>query len=359
MAPARLVALAAVLVGSCLATATAGPAVANPSRARAPLARRTTIALTAPGVAAPVALRSGYPTSGPLRILLVPISWPGATQIQTASRLEAMLAEASAYYAAVSQGRLEISGDVAAPVALQRVAYAGRGLADGDVTDALAQSGVDLASYDRVVYAYPHIPDADWNGQAAASLAEAGDWVDLNGDEPASQLEHELGHTLGLEHAHALVCRGGILTSRCSVDEYGDATDLMGSGSNASGSTFDAIERYQLGWLSHVGAVTRSGAFALGALDAPDESASPRALVLETPRGELWVERAPARGTFFVHLADPSDSDWGSRLLEHAGNAGVFSQGSPFRAAGVTIRPLAAAGGILTLRITVGERDQE
>jgi hypothetical protein len=156
-----------------------------------------------------------------------------------------------------------------------------------------------------------------------------------------------------LDHAHALACSGGILSGRCLVDEYGDATDLMGSGSNAGSPTLNALERYELGWIEQIGEVTRTGAYALAAVGAPDAGPAPRALVVETGRGELWIERAPGRGAFFVHLADPSVYDRGSRVLETSRNGGVFSQASPFHAAGITITPLAAAGGILTLAITL------
>jgi hypothetical protein len=346
--------VAGALASSCaLAASIVTSADASPRRERAPLASSTMRPLETPTTATPRVQHFSFPTSGTLRVLLVPISWPGAAQIQTAVRLAAMLSDAAAYYREASQGRLQITGDVAAPVALAGVAYAQRGLADGDVTAALAAAGVDLSAYDRVVYAYPHIPDADWNGQADAALGAPGEWVDLNGDEPSGQLEHELGHTLGLEHAHALACSGGILSGRCLVDEYGDATDLMGSGSNAGSATLNALERYELGWIEQIGEVTRTGAYALAAVGAPDAGPAPRALVVETARGELWIERAPGRGTFFVHLADPSAYDGGSRLLETSRNDGVFSQGSPFHAAGITITPLAAASGILTLAITL------
>ena len=344
--------VAGALASSCTVAAwMVASADASPRRERAPLAFSTMRPLETPGVAAPRLQRFAFSTSGTLRVLLVPISWPGAAQIQNAARLAAMLSDAAGYYREVSQGRLQISGDVASPVALASVAYADRGLADGDVSEALAAAGVDLSDYDRVVYAYPHIPDADWDGQADTALSAPGEWVDLNGDEPSGQLEHELGHTLGLEHAHALVCSRGILSGRCRVDEYGDATDLMGSGSNTASSTFGVLERYQLGWIEQIGEVTRAGAYALAAPDAPDAGPASRALVVETARGELWIERAPGRGTFFVHLAHPSPYDWGSQLLETSRNEGVFSQASPFHAAGVTITPLAAAGGILTLAI--------
>jgi hypothetical protein len=349
-APAILV--AAVALAIVIPAAHGAPAVHHTRTPAGPTVR----ALDTPVAITPLLHRLTIPSTGTIRVLLVPISWPGASQVQSEGRLETMLAGVAGYYGSISQGRLTITGDVVATVSLQGPALAGRGLADSDVDDALRATGVDPAAYDRVVYAYPHLSDADWNGQADIGIDAPGQWVDLNGDEPISQLAHELGHTFGLVHAHSYRCSRGVLTGRCTVDEYGDETDLMGSGSNAETSTFGAIERYQLGWLTHVAGVAETGVYQLGPIDAPDSGPLPRALVIETPRGELWVERAVARGTFFVHLAHNSAIDWGSRLLEAGQNQGVFSASSPFVAAGVSITPVAAADGVLTLAITVARR---
>jgi hypothetical protein len=341
--------LVAAVVLAIVIPAAQGASAARHTRSPA---TSTIRALSTPIAITPLLHRLTIPSTGSIRVLLVPISWPGASQVQTEGRLDTMLAGVAAYYGSISQGRLSITGDVATTVVLPGPALADRGLADSDVDDALRATGVDPAGYDRVVYAYPHLSDADWNGQADIAIDAPGQWVDLNGDEPTSQLAHELGHTLGLVHAHSYRCSRGVLTGHCTVGEYGDETDLMGSGSNAETSTFGAIERYQLGWLTHVAGVVQTGVYQLGPIDAPDSGPLPRALVIETPRGELWVERAVARGTFFVHLAHNSTIDWGSRLLESGQNQGVFSAVSPFAAAGVSIAPLAAGDGVLTLAIT-------
>jgi hypothetical protein len=342
-----------VLALAALATAIPVADGATTVRVEHALARSTSRTSSVPLPITPRVGQVAFATTGAIRILMVPIGWPGATQVQRGAHLAELLAGLAAYYDTISQGRLAITGDVAPPVALSGRAHAGRGLADAAVDDALRASGIDPASYDRVVYAYPQIADADWDGQTEVGITAATDWIDMNGDEPTSQLAHELGHTLGLLHAHSDRCSRGILAGRCTIDEYGDATDLMGSGSNAGASTFGAIERYQLGWLTHLGGVVESGVYQLGPLDAPDSGPLPRALVIETARGELWVERAVGRGTFYVHLATTSRVDWGSRLLVSGANAGVFSTVSPFTAAGVAITPLAAADGVLTLSISL------
>jgi Gametolysin peptidase M11 len=356
MRSSRRATAAALVVTGALAIVIPTAQGASVARHTRTPAASTTRTLSAPLAITPLLHRLTIPSTGTIRVLLVPIGWSGASQVQTGARLEAMLAGVAAYYGSISQGRLAITGDVAAAVVLPGPALAGRGLADADVDDALRAAGVDPAAYDRVVYAYPHLSDADWNGQADIGVDAPGQWVDLNGDEPTSQLAHELGHTFGLVHAHGYHCSRGVLTGRCTLDEYGDATDLMGSGSNAETSTFGAIERYQLGWLTHVAGVDATGVYQLGPIDAPDSGPLPRALVIETSRGELWVERAVERGTFFVHLAHSSAIDWGSRLLEAGENQGVFSAASPFVAAGVSITPVAAADGVLSLAITFARR---
>ena len=129
----------------------------------------------------------------------------------------------------------------------------------------------------------------------------------------------------------------------------------MGSGSNQERWTFGAIERYQLGWITHIAEVTHSGVYQLASVTASDSAPLPRALVIETARGELWVERAPGpRGSFFVHLTSTNENDWGSLLVETRPNAGVFGVNAPFVTAGLSIAPVASSSSALALQITLG-----
>jgi hypothetical protein len=66
---------------------------------------------------------------------------------------------------------------------------------------------------------------------------------------------HELGHTLGVDHAST------------PSGDYGDGSDVMGHGF----FQFNGPHRAQLGWLpaDSVLAVTRSGTYRIGVLEPP------------------------------------------------------------------------------------------
>ena len=111
---------------------------------------------------------------------------------------------------------------------------------------AASAAGVNLANYRRFIYAFPQNACTWWGlGQVGGSQTHA--WV--NGNPATRVLGHELGHNLGLHHAHALECGTTTLGSSCSTIEYGDPADILGiSGVVAH---FNAFAKERLGWLNY------------------------------------------------------------------------------------------------------------
>jgi hypothetical protein len=103
-------------------------------------------------------------------------------------------------------------------------------------------SGIDLAAYDHLVYAFPKSA-CSWWGMGTIGGAPSSAWI--NGPLAFEVLTHELGHGLGLSHAHALECGWVALGSECQVLEYGDTVDVMGMGAGHLG----AFQKERLGWL--------------------------------------------------------------------------------------------------------------
>jgi len=108
---------------------------------------------------------------------------------------------------------------------------------------AAVADGVDLASYRRIVYF--HTP----NGCGWAGLAMLGDNEQttalMNGTIDPKTVGHELGHNLGLRHAHGLECGSDTLGADCQNAEYADSLDIMG----ARIAHFNAFHKERLGWL--------------------------------------------------------------------------------------------------------------
>lgn len=113
-----------------------------------------------------------------------------------------------------------------------------------DLADQAATAhGINPGNYQRVIYVHPRRTSCGWSG--LASLGGSPSRVLLNGTLDAHNATHEIGHTLGLKHAHALECGAVSWSSSCINREYGDSLDNMG----ARFAHYDGFHKEQLGWL--------------------------------------------------------------------------------------------------------------
>lgn len=140
--------------------------------------------------------------------------------------------------------------------------------------DGLARdNGYEPNDYNSILYVFPSVCN---NGAAAlAQLGTIGDTTTLRrvwffAQFSESQIIHELGHNLGLNHANALRCSGAMIPNDCQNVEYGDPFDEMGSDSSATSYFFNNYFRLCLGWLTgHAPTVTVSGNYTLVAPSFP------------------------------------------------------------------------------------------
>lgn len=104
---------------------------------------------------------------------------------------------------------------------------------------------------------------------------------------------HELGHFLGLRHAHSLACRdaGGNpvpLSGTCTVEEYGDPYDVMGTGAGS----YNAVYANQLGWLNgqYYGLGASEGSTTRTIVPYAELPHGVRAIRLQDGATTLWLE---------------------------------------------------------------------
>jgi len=118
--------------------------------------------------------------------------------------------------------------------------------------------GIDLGSYQRIVYFHSE-NGCGWSG--VATLGGEPTTALMNGTIDPRIVGHELGHTLGLHHAHGLECGDDTLGPDCRNVEYADSLDIMGSRI----AHFNAFHKERLGWLASedIFTIETSGSYTL------------------------------------------------------------------------------------------------
>lgn len=189
-------------------------------------------------------------------------------------------------------------------------------------------AGIDLSSYGRFIYAFPDIGCA-WSGLATVGGTPSEAWFDgtlgLSG-----VVSHEIGHTFGLAHSHAMECGSQVLSSDGTSIDYGDVLDVMG---NNSGGHFNAFQKKRLGWLDYgssplMSHVVTSGAFDITPYAAP--GSTPKAL--QIPQGtdasgrpvSLFVEYRQPVGFDSFLTGSPYATNVGNGVVVHLGTDGDF-----------------------------------
>ena len=145
---------------------------------------------------------------------------------------------------------------------------------------AVAAAGGNLTGYNRKVYMFPKNA-CSWTGLALVNENPSMAWI--NGAFTLKSVGHELGHNLGLRHAHALDCDASPTGNACTTLPYGDAADLMG---NVRTGDFSPYAKERLGWLNDgvsppILTADRSGRYTI----EPYASASVGAKAIRVPRG--------------------------------------------------------------------------
>ncbi|MBS1190914.1 MAG: hypothetical protein H6R10_2706 [Rhodocyclaceae bacterium] len=107
-------------------------------------------------------------------------------------------------------------------------------------------AGADLSPYARFLYIFPNTSACGWAGYGMIGGSPTDAWI--NGYFDRRIIAHEIGHNLGLYHAHSQDCGASVIGGSCTTTEYGDLIDTMGWGLYGH---FSAFEKEYLGWLGY------------------------------------------------------------------------------------------------------------
>ncbi len=147
-----------------------------------------------------------------------------------------------------------------------------------NANNAATASGVNLGAYTRLVYVFPYNATCFWAGSATIGGNPSRSWINGGGTTTNTldlgTFAHEMGHNFGLYHSHGLDCGPVTLSGQCTVWEYFDSMDTMGSGQGH----YNSFQKERLGWLNYgssppIAAVTASGTYTLVPYEPTDSNA--------------------------------------------------------------------------------------
>ncbi len=172
----------------------------------------------------------------------------------------------------------------------------GLGLVHSDSRSAARKLGYDSGQFNCTIVRVnegPRLSGISWGGGDSV-------WVSWDG---MDVLNHECGHSLGLNHANFWQTSDGSALGLGANQEYGNSFDVMGGG-GGFGSHYNTISKRLLGWLSdpYIYRPTTSqawnGVYRLHAYDQPrlEEGKKYSFRVDKDPTRQLFLEYHPASG---------------------------------------------------------------
>jgi hypothetical protein len=199
-------------------------------------------------------------TTKRVRVLVLRVHWNGKPpSYPDDADMRDMMKSTAAWFAHASRGRQHLSSKIT-PWLVIGGATTNCVEQRGPVQRAIAAArrrGIGTGGFNRYMIVMPQC-STNSLGEMPGRIT----WIREARPYPAV-LVHELGHNLGLDHAHSLICtaqkRRVTQSGHCVTDEYGDLWDEMG----LSSRQYSVAVLKRLGWAGRVATATSSGRWTL------------------------------------------------------------------------------------------------
>ncbi|MCX8932087.1 Ig-like domain-containing protein [Vibrio parahaemolyticus] len=191
--------------------------------------------------------------------------------------------EVNDFYQENSYGKTWLSGQVAGwytlPVSNQVCDYPS---VQAEADKMARADGVVLEDYQRIIYIMTQSGCAGGGSATTGKTFPSRAYID--GTLSARVIAHEFGHNLGLSHAKALDCGDAPVSNNCSVIEYGDSYDVMGTPDMGYINTY---YKERMGWLNdaespNILTATQDGLYEIAEYETQDITQN---IALKIPRG--------------------------------------------------------------------------
>jgi regulation of enolase protein 1 (concanavalin A-like superfamily) len=210
---------------------------------------------------------------GNLRCLYIRVTYPEQVSApNTEERAYADMRDNAKYYLEASYGKM-IQTSVITPLIMlphtqkwyidKDTEVDGLGMVHNDSRAEAKKLGYDPGQFDCIIVRVnggPRLSGISWGGGSSV-------WVSWDG---MDVLNHECGHSLGLNHANYWNTTDGTAYGTGANAEYGNSYDVMGGG-GGFGAHYNTISKRNLGWLpsNYVHSLKLNGVYRIYAYDQP------------------------------------------------------------------------------------------
>jgi hypothetical protein len=296
----------------------------------------------ADGVAVTAQPLIGNAVSRTSRLAVLMVHWTSPGELTVEEMRERVFTgprSTAAFYKENSYNLFELTGEVYGWYQIASPGGCSSQTIGSSARAAASAAGVDIASFDQVLYYYPRTTACQFSGlaQLGRPTRPARDtWY--NGSSGCVVLAQELLHNFGAVHSHSWSC-SGVIGGTCQDSEYGDPFDPMGGGCYHT----NAYQKAAQGWFGrcNVVTVTADETFKIAPTEIPSNVVQAIRVPMDASLcpGELsscyyWLEYRQPIGPFDGAEGAQAESQVHNGVLIHAAGAvdftGAGRPGAPY-----------------------------